>query len=61
MVQWQFDVAMSLWRLAGLGVTPRAHFEEIILILEPLERAGVLTEQQRQWLPIVKASLAKAR
>ena len=61
MVQWQFDVAMSLWRLAEIGVTSRAHLQEMILILEPLDRAGVLTEEQRRWLPMAKDRLANAR
>jgi hypothetical protein len=59
-VQWQTDVVVSLYKLAGAGDNPRANLIEALAILKRLNAAGTLPPDKTGWIPRIEAALAKA-
>ena len=52
------ELAGALIKLAGVSDDAEALYQEALHILEPLEVAGKLSEQQLGWIEMVKAQLA---
>jgi tetratricopeptide (TPR) repeat protein len=57
-VMWQSDLAEVLWDLADLGIDQRTNLQEIVDLLEPIEKSGLLSQAQRKFLPLAKQKLA---
>jgi tetratricopeptide (TPR) repeat protein len=51
---WQFDVCVTLWRLADHGIEPQRNFENIVATLTRLEHDDRLTADQKSWIAIAR-------
>ncbi len=57
---WQTDLAYALYSVATAGGDVKPNLTEALAILKRLDAEGKLTSDQKKWIPMIQAELAKA-